>query len=347
MRVLIAEDDPVSRLVLQRSIVALGHDCLVAGDGDEAWALFQQAQRAGQGPADVVISDWMMPGLDGIELCRRVRGNGGEGYTYFILLTALGDKAHLRTGLEAGADDYLTKPLDRDDLQLRLIAATRVTSLYRQLAAQKAELEQLNRQLAGQARTDALTGLGNRFQLWEDLNALHGRVERYGHQYAVALCDVDRFKLYNDTYGHLAGDEVLRRVAGVLGGGCRQGDTAYRYGGEEFLLLLPEQPLEGAVIAMERLRQAIEQLAILHAANPPAGVVTISAGITALLPRERQDVEALLRKADAALYRAKELGRNRVVVDESLALHPGALQQAQVPPGRAVPDIPIASPPPS
>ncbi len=142
----------------------------------------------------------------------------------------------------------------------------------------------------------------------------------------MALCDVDRFKLYNDTYGHPAGDEVLRQVAGVLGGGCRQGDAAYRYGGEEFLLLLPEQPPEGAVLAMERLRRAIEQLAIPHAANPPAGVVTISAGITALLPREQRDVEALLREADAALYRAKELGRNRVVIDESLAHHLGAPQ---------------------
>ena len=318
MKILIAEDSAMGRLLLRRAVEGLGHECLVADDGAQAWELFRE-----QG-ADVVISDWLMPGLDGIALCRRIREHGGEAYTYVILLTALGDKAHLRTGLEAGADDYLAKPLDRDELQARLIAAERVTSLYRQLAAQKRELERLNRQLAGQARTDPLTGLGNRFQLWEDLTALQGRAERYGHRYAVALCDVDHFKRYNDSYGHPAGDAVLRRVAGVLGGGCRRGDTAHRYGGEEFLLLLAEQPPEGAVVVMERLRRAVEQLAIPHATNPPAGVVTISAGITALLPRERQDVEALLREADSALYRAKELGRNRVVVHESLALDVGA-----------------------
>ena len=307
MKVLIAEDEAVSRLILQRSVVACGHDCLVAQDGAEAWAFFEQD------PVDVVISDWLMPGLDGLQLCRRVRAHPRDSYTYFVLLTSRSDKEHMVTGLEAGADDYLTKPLDRDELQARLIAAERVTSLYRQLAAQKGELERLNRQLARQARTDPLTGLGNRLQLWEDLDALHGRAARYGHHYALALCDVDRFKLHNDTYGHLAGDEVLRRVAGVLGEECRSGDRAYRYGGEEFLVLLPEQPPEGATLAVERLRRAVERLALPHATNPPGGVVTLSAGVTVLPPGEQKDTEALLREADAALYRAKELGRNRVV----------------------------------
>jgi diguanylate cyclase (GGDEF)-like protein len=318
MKVLIAEDEAVSRLILERSVIALGHDCLVARDGDEAWALFEQAA------VDAVISDWLMPGLDGLELCHRVRAHPRDGYTYFVLLTARSEKEHLLAGLAAGADDYLAKPLDRDELQARLIAAERVTSLYHQLAAQKVELERLNRQLAGQARTDPLTGLGNRFQLWEDLDALHERAARYGHRYALALCDVDRFKRYNDTYGHPAGDEVLRRVAGVLGGASRRGDRAYRYGGEEFLLLLPEQPPEGAVVAVERLRRAVECLAIPHAANPPGGVVTLSAGVTELPSGEQKDTEALLREADAALYRAKELGRNRVVGHGAPALDLGA-----------------------
>ena len=318
MRVLIAEDEAVSRLILQRSVVAGGHDCLVARDGDEAWALFEQTA------VDAVISDWLMPGLDGLALCRRVRAHPREEYTYFVLLTSRSEKEHMVAGLEAGADDYLTKPLDRDELQARLIAAERVTSLYRQLAAQKVELERLNRQLAGQARTDPLTGLGNRLQLWEDLDALQGHAARYGHRYALALCDVDRFKLYNDTYGHLAGDEVLHRVAGVLGEECRSGDRAYRYGGEEFLILLPEQPPQAATLAVERLRQAVEQLALPHVANLPGGVVTISAGVALLPPGEQKDTEALLREADTALYRAKELGRNCVVAYGAPALDLGA-----------------------
>jgi diguanylate cyclase (GGDEF)-like protein len=308
MRVLIAEDDAVSRLVLQRAVLACGHDCLVAEDGLAAWALYEREA----GAIDVVISDWMMPGLDGPELCRRVRAHPREGYTYFVLLTSRGAREHMVAGLQAGADDYLTKPLDRDELHARLIAAERVTSLYRQL-------ERLNRELAVQARTDPLTQLGNRLQFWEDLDALQGRTRRYGHRYALALCDVDRFKRYNDTYGHLAGDEVLRQVAAVLNRERRSGDTAYRYGGEEFLLLLPEQAPEQAVAAVERLRQAVERLAIPHAGSPPFEVVTISAGITALLPGDEKGADALLREADAALYRAKAAGRNRVAVDEALA----------------------------
>ena len=332
MRLLIVEDDAISRVILQKAVQKLGHDCLVAQDGAKAWRVFQAAG------VDAVISDWMMPGLDGVELCRRVRASASETYPYFILLTALGDKEHLLAGLQAGADDYLTKPLDRDELQVRLIAAARVTSLYRQLAEQKREVERLNRQLFEQARRDPLTQLRNRLQLQEDLEALRGVVARYGRCYGVVLCDVDHFKRYNDAYGHLAGDDVLRAVAATITRHCRSGDLAYRYGGEEFLLLLPEQALDGAAAAVERLRGAVEALAIPHEAKPapdvvtmgvdlgeriqaapspahPApGVVTISAGVAALAPGGPKSVEDLLRDADAALYRAKEAGRNRVTV---------------------------------
>jgi diguanylate cyclase (GGDEF)-like protein len=332
MRLLIAEDDAISRVILQKAVQKLGHDCLVAQDGAEAWRVFQDAG------VDAVISDWMMPGLDGVELCRRVRASASDTYPYFILLTALGDKEHLLAGLQAGADDYLTKPLDRDELQVRLIAAARVTSLYRQLAEQKREVERLNHRLFEQARRDPLTQLRNRLQLQEDLEALRGLVARYGHRYGVVLCDVDHFKRYNDAYGHLAGDDVLRAVAATITRICRSGDLAYRYGGEEFLLLLPQQALDGAAAVVERLRGAVEALAIPHEAKPapdavtmvvdpseriqaapspaqPApGVVTISAGVAALAPGGPKSVEDLLREADAALYRAKEAGRNRVAV---------------------------------
>ena len=305
MKILIAEDDAVSRTILRRAVEKLGHECLAAADGEEAWGLYKENPDI-----DTIISDWMMPGVDGLELCRRVRGDGREGYTFFIFLTALGDREHLLQGLEAGADDYLSKPLDRDELGMRLTSALRVTELHRRLAFQNGELEKLNRMLFEQSRQDPLTSLGNRLRLREDLQVLQSRTERYGHSYAVALCDVDFFKAYNDRYGHLAGDDVLRRVADTISSGLRGGDAAYRYGGEEFLIVLPEQDARDAAATTDRLRQAVEDLGIPHADGTPRGVVTISAGV-AMSP-EAEDADALLKAADTALYAAKEAGRNRV-----------------------------------
>ncbi len=308
MRVLIAEDDAISRMILQRSVEKFGHECLVAEDGEKAWELFQSIPEV-----DVIISDWMMPGIDGPEFCRRVRETDGGWYTFFVFLTALGDKEHLLKGMQAGADDYLAKPLDREQLQVRLIAASRVTTLHRQLTEQKADLERLNLELFTTARRDPLTHLGNRLLLREDLATVSAQAARYGHRYCALLCDIDSFKAYNDHYGHLAGDEVLERVAGVISRNLRSGDTAYRYGGEEFLTLLPEQTLEQAKVAAERLRRSVEDLAIPHQLAVPAGVVTISVGLAALPPGEPKRVETLLKEADAALYKAKAAGKNRIV----------------------------------
>jgi diguanylate cyclase (GGDEF)-like protein len=305
LRILIAEDDGVSRTILRRAVEKTGHECLAAADGEEAWGLYKENPDL-----DVIISDWMMPGVDGLGLCRRVRGDNRDGYTYFIFLTALGDREHLLQGLEAGADDYLSKPLDRDELGMRLTSALRVTELHRRLAVQNEELEQLNRMLFEQSRQDPLTSLGNRLRLREDLQVLQSRADRYGHSYAVVLCDVDSFKAYNDRYGHLAGDDVLRRVAATLSSGLRTGDTAYRFGGEEFLLVLPEQDAEAAAAITERLRQTVEDLGIPHADGLPLGVVTVSAGVA--VSAEAGDADGLLKAADRALYAAKEAGRNRI-----------------------------------
>jgi two-component system, cell cycle response regulator len=307
VRILIAEDDAVSRMILRRAVEKIGHECLAAADGEEAWDLYKENPDL-----DAIISDWMMPGMDGLELCRLVRGEGRAAYTYFIFLTALGDKEHLLMGLEAGADDYLSKPLDRDELQVRLISASRVTELHRRLAIQNEELEELNRRLFEQSREDPLTCLGNRLRLREELETLRARAERYGHSYSVVLCDVDFFKSYNDRYGHIAGDEVLVKVAREITEGRRSGDTAYRFGGEEFLIVLPEQPLEAAAAVAERLRLSVEALRIPHESKDPPGWVTISAGVAALRPGDPKSPDDLLSEADAALYRAKEAGRNRV-----------------------------------
>ena len=307
MRILIAEDDVVSRTILRRAVEKIGHECIAAADGEEAWTLYKENPDL-----DVIISDWMMPGVDGLELCRRVRDDQHDGYTYFIFLTALGDREHLLMGLEAGADDYLSKPLDRGELQVRLISASRVTALHRRLAQQNNELERLNRRLFEQSREDPLTRLGNRLRLREELDVLQARVRRYAHSYSVVLCDVDHFKGYNDLYGHLEGDEVLQKVAGTISGHLRSGDTAYRYGGEEFLIVLPEQDLETAASVADRLRRAIEGLGIPHEANEPPGVVTISAGAAAVSHESPRSTDDLLTEADEALYAAKQAGRNRV-----------------------------------
>jgi diguanylate cyclase (GGDEF)-like protein len=250
--------------------------------------------------------------MDGLELCRKVRDEERNAYTYFIFLTALGDRGHLFMGLEAGADDYLGKPLDRDELQVRLVSARRVTELHRRLAFQNDELDTLNSMLFEQSREDPLTLLGNRLKLREELETLRGRAERYGHSYSAVLCDVDCFKLYNDGYGHLAGDEVLQKIAEIVADHCRSGDTAYRYGGEEFLIILPEQSLESAASIADRLRQAVEGLRIPHEAKSPPEVVTVSAGVATLPAGSAKSADALLKEADEALYRAKQAGRNRV-----------------------------------
>lgn len=299
MKVLVADDDLVSRIMLQAAVEGLDHQCLVAADGDEAWRLFSDAVP------DVLITDRMMPGVDGLELCRRVRSQTSGTYTYVILATSLADREDVMSGMEAGADDYLTKPLDPFDVETRLVAARRVTALHAELAGYRAELARL-------ASTDGLTGLSNRRALDHDLATLHGRSRRYGRSYCVVMCDVDCFKSYNDRFGHPAGDAVLQAVAGALAARTREGDGVYRYGGEEFLLLLPEQNLETGTVAAEGARQAVEALSLPHPGAAPAGVVTVSAGVAAFVPAEDRAVADLLSEADAALYRAKSEGRNRV-----------------------------------
>jgi two-component system chemotaxis response regulator CheY len=311
VRVLVAEDSALTRAMLSNALTAMGHECLVAVDGDEAWARFQATG------ADVIISDRLMPGLDGIELCRRVREHPGDTYTYFVFLTALTHKSEILEGMCEGADDYLPKPLDLDELRARLIAAERVTALHRRLAEQAQALEQSNRALFEIARTDPLTGLGNRLSMTEMLTSLQAHLSRYGGSYALALCDLDRFKAYNDILGHIEGDQALRTVSSVLKQTIRDTDSIFRYGGEELLVVLPEQTLDSAALAGERLRRAISAIALPHPHNPPHGIVTLSIGIAAFEWAGALDFEAVIAEADTALYEAKRSGRNRVILAQA------------------------------
>jgi len=299
MRVLVADDDLGSRLVAQAAVQARGHECVTAADGEQAWLLMSQFRP------DVLVTDRDMPGLDGITLCRRIRAAEQNGYTYIVLLTWLDDPEEVTAGMQAGADDYLTKPLNPFALQTRLLAAARVTELH-------TELELARAALVRQTHTDPLTGLRNRLGLEADLEQLHQVSERYGHSYCVAMCDIDFFKAYNDTYGHPAGDQALRTVAATMTNQLRTGDRVYRYGGEEFLILLPEQGLESGASALERVRSQLRTLAIAHSGAGPEAVLTISAGLAASEPRRRLPSADLLDEADTALYEAKRTGRNRV-----------------------------------
>jgi diguanylate cyclase (GGDEF)-like protein len=309
MRILIADNDVTSRLVLKAMATKLGHECLIATDGSSAWEYL-----ISEG-VDVLLTDWMMPGLDGPELCRRVRDELSGRYIYVVLITSLANQEQVLEGMGAGADDYLTKPVDPFAVQSRLVAAERVTTLHRQLVEVSAQLELANAEATRLSLTDALTGLGNRRRMEEDLVSAHARAQRTGRSYGVALFDFDFFKLYNDHYGHFAGDDVLRRVAKSFDRTVRLGESVYRYGGEEFLLLLPECRGDDAVIAAERIRNAVAKLAIPHDFKPTTPpVVTVSGGVAMWAPGSSLCVDEIVKRADAALFEAKSSGRNCVVV---------------------------------
>ncbi len=306
MKILVAEDDAVSRFMTVKALEQLGYACTATSDGHEAWECLEQDGF------DVVISDWMMPRVDGIELCRRIRAVEHRRYTYFIILTALGEREFRLTGMRAGADDYLAKPLDREELMLRLVAAERVTRLHRRLEVQTAELERLNREFFESGRKDALTGVGNRRRMQEEIGAFEATLFEAKEPLSVALFDIDHFKRYNDTYLHLAGDDVLRRVAQVLSSHVGEPEGFYRFGGEEFLAVM-RRPLGDARARVEHMRAAIEACQIPHVANPDARVITVSAGVAPVEVAAPAPLIDAIRAADEALLRAKRAGRNRVV----------------------------------
>ena len=300
MIALIAEDDSISRRMLEAFLVKWGYEVMVAPEGDAAWEILQRNDAP-----RLAILDWMMPGKDGIDICRGLRQRKGRPYTYILLLTARGQKRDIVEGLEAGADDYVTKPFDPYELRARLRAGRRIVELQEQLM-------QAREALRDQASRDPLTDLWNHGTILAILRKEVARASRTHGPFAVVMIDVDRFKGINDTHGHLAGDAVLRETSRRLRGAMRTYDSLGRYGGDEFLAVVPGCDPEAATRFAESFRARIDRKAI----ETPEGMipVTLSLGVVALENIGGVKSETLVRVADAALYRAKIAGRNRVAL---------------------------------
>lgn len=298
MKVLIAEDDMVSRRLLEATLSRWGYEVVVTHDGLEAWHVLQTTDAP-----PLAILDWMMPGIDGVEVCRRVRQRAQEPYVYLLLLTTKGRKENIIEGLEAGADDYLTKPFDPPELQVRLRAGKRIVTL-------QAELIEAREALRIQATHDPLTNIWNRRAIIETLNVELVRAGRTGIPVAVVLADLDHFKRINDTYGHVAGDAALCEATNRMRASLRTYDTIGRYGGEEFLIVLPNCTAQDAVKLAERLRINLGQEAMQISGHQI--MLTSSLGVATSDIIEALDAAALIRAADSALYRAKAGGRNHV-----------------------------------
>jgi two-component system, cell cycle response regulator len=298
VKILIADDSIVSRHLLEATLRKWGYDVLVACDGAEALDLLQREDAPG-----LIILDWMMPGMTGVEVCRRIRERDREPYTYILLLTSKSQKEDLIEGMEAGADDYITKPFDQNELQVRLRAGTRLVDLQAQLLKAREELRE-------QATHDSLTRLWNRSYILGELDRELARSERDASPLGVVIVDLDHFKNINDTYGHLAGDAVLREAARRMQSSVRQYDSIGRYGGEEFLILFPGCGETESYAQADRLRKQLSQTEM--SVNDSLVRVTASFGVTSRPPGERWTEETLIRKADEALYLAKKAGRNRV-----------------------------------
>jgi len=303
--ILLAEDDPVTRMLMTRFLKKAGYEVHAVADGNEA--LDQMSRRY----YPILVTDWEMPAMDGIELCKAVRNLQLDGYVYALLLTARNAKEHIIAGLEAGADDYLIKPVHEPELIARLNTGRRILALEHSLRA----ANERNRILS---ITDPLTGTFNRRYLMEQLPRELERCRRYGSPLSLIICDVDHFKQVNDSHGHAAGDDVLQQFAARVQRSIRSmSDWLARLGGEEFLIVLPETGYEGSVLVAEKIRALVSGASFMTRGGDVAVTASFGCASTETQgPDLSLKVEMLLRTADECLYRSKQTGRNRTTAVE-------------------------------
>jgi diguanylate cyclase (GGDEF)-like protein len=296
--VLVVDDSPVQRLILKNCLLDRGFQPIVVEDGEKALAVLQTPDAP-----RLMILDWGLPGMSGIEVCQSIRGSKAERYIYILMLTSKSDAAHVVTGLESGADDFVRKPFDPAELGARLATGCRILQLEEQLVTARDELHRV-------AMYDSLTGLLNRGAILDYLRREIARTSRLQKTVGVMILDLDHFKGVNDTFGHLAGDQALRRVGNLLQSNFRSYDSAGRFGGEEFLVVLPNCGYTALTLRAEMVRLSMASLRLEFDGRPCS--LTTSIGVATLDPNLGESLESLLQRADSALYEAKRYGRNRV-----------------------------------
>ena len=301
---LVADDSAVSRKLVEYALSDRRYVLIFATNGQEA------VQRVEEHNPELVIVDWLMPDLTGPEICQHIRARPDAPYAYIIVSTAKSEKHSLVEGLGAGADDYLTKPFDADELAARVGVGLRTIHLHREVEAKNVLLKEL-------ALTDALTDLPNRRAIEDWARRQLSSAVRHRFSFHVVMADLDHFKAVNDTYGHDAGDIVLKRFAEILRSNCRSSDICGRMGGEEFLLAFTHVSDENAVGLTERVRAQFEAAEFRFRRHTLA--FTASFGLAGLKEIKHTDFKSLLSQADAALYSAKRLGRNRVGIAPAMS----------------------------
>lgn len=297
---MIAEDENITRHRLKKLLEEMEYEVISCKDGLDAWEVIQSEDAP-----NLMILDWMMPGLDGTEICRRVRKQAREPYTYILLLTSKTEKDDVVSGIEAGADDYIIKPFNQNELKVRLNAGRRIVGMNKEL------LEARNA-LRNKAIYDELTDLHNRHYMKEILEKEYARAWRHQTDLSCLLLDIDYFKVINDTFGHSFGDFVLREFSDCLKREVRRYDFVFRYGGEEFMVLLPNTDVDGALNVAANIRSICESKVYDDGTN--STIATVSIGVASVKSHQPSESNKLIAFADKALYRSKSEGRNRVSV---------------------------------
>jgi diguanylate cyclase (GGDEF)-like protein len=299
MQALVVDDSAVYRKLIGDHLRSWGFGVILAESGSEAWRILEQPNAP-----KLVLLDWVLPDLDGLELCQRIRQAGASSpYTYIILLTSKEGRQNMLQAMQAGADDYLVKPFDELELKARLLVGKRILDLQEELVSARESMRHA-------ATHDSLTGLTNRGEILAMLERELERARRERKPVAVILCDVDHFKDVNDTLGHLFGDEALREIGRRLRTQLRVYDGVGRYGGEEFLMVLPSCDLPNALLRADGLREIIAKTPVVCSGEER--LITMSMGVAVSACEGKNEVEMLLNQADAGLYKAKENGRNRI-----------------------------------